>query len=135
MASPFPGFDPFIESQTDWSSFHTAFIVDLSRTLLDILPPDFDARMEAHVSVIFPFLRPSGKPRTGGREADIGVSRAIAPPASAVALHTPPATTMAHIRAPETARREQNQQTFIKIVSGRGTTLAQSFGGTRSAAR
>lgn len=48
MPSPFPGFDPFLEGQTDWSSFHTAFIVDIQRAILPELPPGFDARIGVH---------------------------------------------------------------------------------------
>lgn len=73
MPSPFPGMDPFLQSQSDWSSFHTAFIVDIQRELLSVLPDDFDARTNAHVSIVYPEKRKSGQSRTAFREPDVAV--------------------------------------------------------------
>ena len=124
MPSPFPGFDPYLENKSDWASFHAAFIVDLSRTLLDVLPPDFDARTEAHVSIVFPEARKSGEPRTAGRVADVGVLRTplIGGGGTAVLERPRLATDFAqkNIRLPETVRYTRREQTFIQIIHKRG---------------
>jgi len=74
MPSPFPGFDPFIESQLPWADFHTDFLVETKRALLRALPPGFTAQNEAFVSIVFPEQRPAGRGnRTVARRADAAV--------------------------------------------------------------
>ncbi len=132
MPSPFPGFDPYIENHTDWSSFHTAFYVELLGQLFDVLPPGFDARIEAHLSIIFPEVRPSGKGlRTGARQADVAVF-ATAPNTPrggndgggvAVADRTQVAAqngaATRPLREPEVVVARRGTQRSLRIVDGR----------------
>ena len=48
MPSPFPGMDPFIESQ-EWEDFHARAIIVISELVSDVLPPGFAARAERRV--------------------------------------------------------------------------------------
>lgn len=50
MPSPFPGMDPFIESQ-DWESFHSEFMVEIARALRKTLPKGYFVRAERRVYV------------------------------------------------------------------------------------
>lgn len=52
MKSPFPGVDPYLESQGVWTDFHGEFIYAWRRCLLDVLPDDYDARTSEHVYII-----------------------------------------------------------------------------------
>ena len=40
MPSPFPGIDPYIESQHLWEGFHARFVTYLCDALNDVLPED-----------------------------------------------------------------------------------------------
>jgi hypothetical protein len=44
-ADPFPGIDPYLESQA-WADFHTEFLVTLRGALLPILPDHYTAHLE-----------------------------------------------------------------------------------------
>ena len=46
MAGPFPGMDPYIESQGNWQDFHNRFIAELSNVLGMHLPDDYVARVD-----------------------------------------------------------------------------------------
>ncbi len=48
MPSPFPGMDPFIESQK-WEGFHTRFITGICDTLVSIVRPRYDVDVEKRV--------------------------------------------------------------------------------------
>jgi hypothetical protein len=45
MNNPFPGIDPFIESQRFWEDFHTSFLTYLSDAINDRLPDRYEARV------------------------------------------------------------------------------------------
>ncbi|MGH7127080.1 MAG: DUF4058 family protein [Planctomycetaceae bacterium] len=49
MPSPFPGVDPFLESQGLWPDFHSEFVSSWRNALLDRLPPSYDARLDERV--------------------------------------------------------------------------------------
>ena len=48
MPSPFPGMDPFIESQV-WKGFHTSFIAVLSEMLVAQVRPRYVVQIEEYV--------------------------------------------------------------------------------------
>ena len=52
MASPFPGVDPFFESQRLWPDFHSKFINCWQEALLDVLPAAYDARLDERVYLV-----------------------------------------------------------------------------------
>src|SRR5438067_13810883 len=49
MPSPFPGVDPFIEDQKFWPDFHQSFMTYWRDHLLELLPDNYDARLEERV--------------------------------------------------------------------------------------
>lgn len=50
MPSPFPGMDPFIESQA-WNDFHAHFLADLSNALVPRVRPRYVVRVEERVYI------------------------------------------------------------------------------------
>ncbi len=46
MSSPFPGMDPYLENPAFWSDFHARFINYWSDALAEILPDQYEARID-----------------------------------------------------------------------------------------
>jgi hypothetical protein len=46
MKSPFPGMDPFIESQLNWADFHSKLIAQIDQELAVRLPPDYRSKVQ-----------------------------------------------------------------------------------------
>jgi hypothetical protein len=58
MPSPFPGMDPFIESN-DWEDFHARFINGLSNAIVPAVRPDYSVRTERRIYIDHPSDAPS----------------------------------------------------------------------------
>ena len=58
MPSPFPGMDPFIESN-DWEDFHAGFINGLSDAIVPVVRPDYSVRTERRIYIDHPSDAPS----------------------------------------------------------------------------
>jgi Protein of unknown function (DUF4058) len=54
MPSPFPGMDPYLESPTYWSDFHSTYIHALREAMNDRLPRNYTARIEEEVVIVEP---------------------------------------------------------------------------------
>src|ERR1700679_530648 len=52
MPSPFPGIDPYLESQGLWPDLHAEFIVTLRRAINRQLPASYVARIDERMSVV-----------------------------------------------------------------------------------
>jgi Protein of unknown function (DUF4058) len=52
MAGPFPGMDPYIESQGNWQDFHNRLITEMCNSLGIRLPDDYVARVDESIEVI-----------------------------------------------------------------------------------
>jgi hypothetical protein len=52
MPSPFPGIDPYIESQGYWPDFHAAFNLYCRDALNEILPDEYEARLAEQLRLI-----------------------------------------------------------------------------------
>ncbi len=52
MPSPFPGFDPFLETPAFWSDFHATFINYWREAIADALPGDYEAGIGERVYLI-----------------------------------------------------------------------------------
>jgi hypothetical protein len=50
MPSPFPGMDPYVESQR-WQGFHAAFIVELQTVLVPLVRPRYTVDIEEYILV------------------------------------------------------------------------------------
>jgi hypothetical protein len=48
MPSPFPGVDPYLESQHFWPDFHARFMNYWCEALADQLPENYEARMDEY---------------------------------------------------------------------------------------
>lgn len=74
MLSPFPGMDPYLESQDFWPDFHMRFMTYLCEAIADRLPDNYDARLEEQINLV----ESSGEGFTH-RQPDLAVSR-LGPP-------------------------------------------------------
>ncbi len=52
MPSPFPGMDPYLESQGYWEDFHSALLGDCRRALTAVLPRNYGAFIEQRISLV-----------------------------------------------------------------------------------
>src|SRR3954470_20683948 len=52
MPGPFPGIDPYIESQGYWPDFHAAFNLYCRDALNEILPDSYEARLGEQLRLI-----------------------------------------------------------------------------------
>jgi hypothetical protein len=52
MPSPFPGVDPYLESQGYWPDFHGSFLIYWRDTLAEMLPEQYEARLDERVNLI-----------------------------------------------------------------------------------
>ena len=76
MPSPFPGMDPFLESQ-EWEDFHTTFNTVLRERLGPSLEPDYLVRVERRI-----YVESVGGEPESMRRADIAIVAVDAGPAS-----------------------------------------------------
>jgi hypothetical protein len=54
MPSPFPGIDPYVESQGRWPDFHTRFITYCCDALADRLPESYVAQIDERIRLVEP---------------------------------------------------------------------------------
>jgi hypothetical protein len=89
MANPFPGIDPYVESQLPWRDFHTRFLTYLGDTIGARLPDRYDVVIEGEIALInhpdevvsrrFADLRVSVDPlRASPKAPDAGAGAALA---------------------------------------------------------
>jgi hypothetical protein len=52
MSSPFPGMDPYLESQGYWQDFHTSFLTYCRRVLTAVLPRHYGAFIEERITLV-----------------------------------------------------------------------------------
>jgi hypothetical protein len=52
MSSPFPGIDPYLESQDFWADFHHDFITALRRSMNKLLPQPYVARIDERMNLV-----------------------------------------------------------------------------------
>src|SRR5262249_32382496 len=52
MPSPFPGIDPYLESQHFWEDFHLSFVPYCRDALNDILPDHYEARLAERLHLV-----------------------------------------------------------------------------------
>jgi Protein of unknown function (DUF4058) len=115
MTSPFPGVDPYLESEGLWPDFHASFITYWRDALIEALPDNYEARMDERISLVE--LPPEKIKRI---EPDLAVSRrgpspGSAPAASGVATLEPAMLPL--------VIEEEERQTFIEILRRPGRTL------------
>ena len=52
MNGPFPGVDPYLEGQSYWADFHATFVPCWREVLADVLPPQYEARVDERVRLV-----------------------------------------------------------------------------------
>ena len=52
MPGPFPGMDPYIETQGNWPDFHNSLVTEIRNALGASLPGDYVARMDERIEVV-----------------------------------------------------------------------------------
>jgi hypothetical protein len=67
MPTPFPGMDPYLESEGEWLDFHTRFLTHWSEAIANAIPEDYEVRIEERLRVIGPDEEDSRS--AGGRGA------------------------------------------------------------------
>lgn len=115
MTSPFPGVDPFVESQGYWPDFHSTFVAYWRDALNDLLPDHYEARVDERVSLVE--LSPDRIKRI---EPDLALLRRGTAPAAALAPTG--VATLEPVTIPLLIEEEE-RQTFIEILRRPGRTL------------
>ena len=105
MPSPFPGMDPFLESQ-EWEDFHTRLITAFSDRLSPTIEPDYLVRVERRV-----YVESVGGEPESMRRADIAIVAVDAGPASGL-LSRQAASMTAECELPMPIER---QETYLVI--------------------
>lgn len=109
MPSPFPGMNPYFESD-EFAGFHTQYVVQLQRDLARRLPPGYRARVEGQV-----IIREAGaSERAVRRQSDVDVTH---PPtsrrSSSAAVEAP-----AYVALPEATYEETHH--WLEVLTRRG---------------
>src|SRR5436309_14520123 len=52
MPNPFPGVDPYLESQGYGPDFHASFITSWRDAVAELLPANYEARMDERVNLV-----------------------------------------------------------------------------------
>ena len=115
MPSPFPGMDPYIESQQRFHTFHTAFIAACSDVINDHLPPPYFAAVDDRVPVDASGSEPPPiRPVRHALGPDVAVfARPVAPPLRSAGR--PVATLDAHTLPQAIVSIDQPTQKLIQI--------------------
>ena len=95
MPSPFPGIDPYLESQGFWQDFHPRFTLGLCDAISDLLPEPYVARIDERMRVVEIPLREvrQFRPdvavvrRTGGSEPDTPAVATLSLEPEVIPLH------------------------------------------------
>ncbi len=124
MPSPFPGFDPYIESQINWLDFHGDLLGDIKRSLMSALPSGFVAEADVYVSIVHSEPRKSGEPKTSAREADVTVFRTELPNRNNVAVlpsrQLDVTSEKSTVVPPESVPATSIRQRYLRVIDARG---------------
>src|SRR6187200_2841488 len=74
MPSPFPGMDPFLESNPLFHELHTQMLAEMQALLQPQLRPKYVARLERHLSEGSVWDAPAGAISLAGKEPDVTVT-------------------------------------------------------------
>lgn len=103
MPSPFPGMNPYLESESIWPDFHQSFCFAMRAALIRLLPPRYTARLDRNV-----WLHNSVSGRRLLGRPDVFISD-IHPPSAGVAVAQAP-------RQVEIVDIELYRQPFVLIA-------------------
>jgi hypothetical protein len=112
MPSPFPGMDPFLETNPIFQELHTQMLAEIQAMLQPQLRPKYVARLERHLSEGSVWDGPQGAISLERKEPDVTISRRSAArkhTGSAVTLAQPAASTAEELDADELEIRKQRR--------------------------
>src|SRR5258708_12790800 len=102
MPSPFPGMDPFLETNPIFQELHTQMLAEMQALLQPQLRPKYVARLERHLSEGSVWDAPQGTVSLERKEPDVTiVSPFVGPkhPGSTSILAPPPPSPTPHMQA------------------------------------
>ena len=109
MPSPFPGMDPYIESQGLWPDFHVKLINYLQETLADLLPDVYEVRIDERINFIHVQDDSLQRIRPDVSVAKVNSREATSTAATAMATVEP-------VTLPETSE-EEVREAYIEILN------------------
>jgi hypothetical protein len=115
MPSPFPGVDPYLESQGFWPDFHATFINYWREALADLLPDNYEVRIDERVNLV---EVPAEKVKRF--EPDLAISQRGPSPAGSPAPQG--VATLEPVTIPLLIE-EENRETYIEILHRPNRTL------------
>src|SRR5437899_5275600 len=74
MPSPFPGMDPFLETNPIFQELHTQMLAEMQAQLQPQLRPKYVARLERHLSEGSVWDAPNGTLSLEGKEPDVTIA-------------------------------------------------------------
>src|SRR5438105_5059659 len=107
MPIPFPGMDPYLESQAYWPDFHASFVLYWRDALVDALPDNYEVRIDERVHVVE--LLPEQHKRMA---PDLTITQRG--PSTAVAVAPPGVATLQPVTIPLRIE-EGHRETYIEI--------------------
>lgn len=108
MPSPFPGMDPFIESQGLWPDFHVKFINYVQEALADALPETYEVRIDERIN----FIQVDDN-RVQRIRPDVSIAQTAAVPSAKSA--TTGTATLEPVTLPESIE-EETREAYIEII-------------------
>jgi hypothetical protein len=112
MPSPFPGMDPFLESNPIFQELHTQMLAEMQALLQPQLRPKYVARLERHLSEGSVWDTPQGTISLERKEPDVTVvsrSPVREHPGSTATLARPAASAVQELDADELELRKQRR--------------------------
>jgi hypothetical protein len=112
MPSPFPGMDPFLETNPLFQELHTQFLAEMQALLQPQLRPKYVARLERHLSEGSVWDAPQGAATRKRKEPDVTIvsrSPGRKHTGSAAALARPAASAAQELDADELELRRQRR--------------------------
>ena len=119
MPNPFPGVDPYLESQGFWPDFHARFVNYWCEVLAAKLPENYEARIDERVNLV------ELPPRTIQRIQRIAPDVVVSHRESATTLATAPpgVGTLEPVTIPLVVEEEVERETYIEILHRPERTL------------
>jgi hypothetical protein len=116
MKSPFPGVDPYLESQGFWPDFHASFVIYWRDLLTDLLPDNYEVRVDERVNLVglSPELEKRFRP-------DLAVSKLR--PSTRAAPAPAGLATLEPVTLPLVIEEAEERQTFLTILHRPDRTL------------
>lgn len=118
MPSPFPGMDPWLETEAGWGGFHQAYIVAVQAELNRLLPDGFRARIDEYV-----WIQDEAEERRHRFKPDAFIPEPSAPATAVLTAGRP--TTAPNYRGHLAARRRKTRHVAVTGPGRRVLTVIE----------